>query len=199
MTSVLLVSWVWVILNFTMYTVKNRRKRCERAGRRWEARDEHHNASEANWPGPRWRAAGGIERGPAGAGAGCAGGRRGHRASLPRDVRRAVADRNERRRHPPAEQRARHGYAPAPQGARESRQPRRVTSGLLLRPVPRPRRRASGLAIGGSHMGSTGAAERSRLAPGRGRRGTAAGSHGPGAVAARDHWAPHDDRRAHRA
>jgi hypothetical protein len=104
-----------------------------------------------------------------------------------------------RRRHPPAQQRARHGYAPAPQASRESRQPRRVTSGLLLRPVPRPRRRASGLAIGGSHVGSAGARERSRLAPGRGRRGTAAGSHGPGAVAARDHWAPHDDRRAHRA
>jgi hypothetical protein len=78
-------------------------------------------------------------------------------------------------------------------------QPRRVTSGLLLRPVPRPRRRASGLAIGGSHVGSAGAAERSRLASARGRRGTAVGSHGPGAVAPRDHWAPHDDRRAHRA
>jgi hypothetical protein len=141
----------------------------------------------------------GSSEGPPGAGAGCAGGRRGHHASLPRDVRRAVSDRNERRRHPPAEQRARHGYAPAPQAARESRQPRRVTSGLPLRPGPRPRRRASGLAIGGSHVGSTGAAEHSRLAPGRGRRGTAAGSHGPGAVAASDHWAPHDDRRAHRA
>ena len=150
---------------------------------------------KANWPRPRWRAAGGIERGPAVAGTGCAGGHRGHRASLPRDVRRAVSDRNERRRHPPTQQRAGHGYAPAPQASRESRQPRRVTSGLLLRPVPRPRRRASGLAIGGSHVGSPGARKRSGLAPGRGRRGTAAGSHGPGAVAARDPWPTNDHRR----
>jgi hypothetical protein len=149
-------------------------------------------------PGARWRAAGRIERGPAVAGTGCAGGRRGRRASLPRDVRRAVSDRNERRRHPPAQQRARHGYAPAPQASRESRQPRRVTSGLLLRPVPRPRRRASGLAIGGSHVGSAGARERSRLAPGRGRCGTAAGSHGPGAVAARDPWPTNDHGRTER-
>ena len=150
---------------------------------------------KANWPRPRWRAAGGIERGPAVAGTGCAGGRRGHRASLPRDVRRAVSDRNERRGHPPTQQRARYGYAPAPQASRESRQPRRVTSGLLLRPVPRPWRRASGLAIGGSHVGSAGARKRSGLAPGRGRRGTAAGSHGPGAVAARDPWPTNDHGR----
>ena len=76
------------------------------------------------------------------------------------------------------------------------RQPRRVTSGLLLRPVPRPRRRASGLLIGGSHVGSPGARKRSGLARGRGRRGAAAGSHGPGAVAARDPWPTNDHRRA---
>ena len=93
-----------------------------------------------------------------------------------------------------AQQRARHGYAPAPQASRESRQPRRVTSGLLLRPVPGPRQRASGLAIGGSHVGSAGAGKRSGLAPGRGRRRTAAGSHGPGAAAARDPWPTNDHR-----
>jgi hypothetical protein len=116
-----------------MYTVKNRSKRSVRGGRSREARGEHHNASEANWPGPRSREAGGIERGPAVAGACCAGGCRGHRAPLPRDVRRAVSDGNERRRHASAEQRARHGYAPAPQASRESRQPWHVTSGPIFR------------------------------------------------------------------
>jgi hypothetical protein len=58
-------------------------------------------------------------------------------------------------------------------------------SGLFLVRGDRPR----GMATGGSHVGRPGPAARSRLAPGRSRRGTPARPHGTDAGAAPDHRA----------
>ena len=112
-----------------------------------------------------------------------------HRAALPRHVHRAVSHGDGRRQHPAAEQRAGHANAPAPQAARESHQRWGVTSELRLRAIPHPRRRLEGMATRGSHVGRAGAGDRSRVAPGRGRRRTPARPRGPSAAAARNRQA----------